>query len=171
MLSALRDRFLAYVPDGGHILDVGCGSGRDTKAFLEQGYTVTAIDASSEMAKIASEWIGQPVLCKRIGAYEPEGQFEGIWASASLLHLPETGLTDVLQRISGWLNEDGVLYVSFKQGEGERTSGGRHFTDMSLETLRDLFLTHMPLSICETWISGDVEGRGIRWVNVISEKE
>src|SRR6516164_3275264 len=58
--------FLALVPAGGHILDVGCGSGRDTLAFLGRGFRVTAIDASAVMARLASERLGQAVAVLRV---------------------------------------------------------------------------------------------------------
>lgn len=50
-----RDRFLKYLPAAGHILDFGCGSGRDTKAFLKKGFLVTAVDGSKEMCKLATK--------------------------------------------------------------------------------------------------------------------
>jgi 2-polyprenyl-3-methyl-5-hydroxy-6-metoxy-1,4-benzoquinol methylase len=56
--------FLRHVQSGGRILDLGCGSGRDTKAFIDRGYSVQAIDGSEELCKIASQYTGQPVLCK-----------------------------------------------------------------------------------------------------------
>lgn len=56
-LSDLRQRFLNYLPAEAHILDLGCGSGRDSKAFLEQGYTVTSMDGSSTCCKLARDYI------------------------------------------------------------------------------------------------------------------
>ena len=57
-MSLWRDKFEKYIPDGGHILDAGCGSGRDSKAFFKHGYSVVAFDASREMCKFASEYLG-----------------------------------------------------------------------------------------------------------------
>ena len=65
VMAPLYEPFLALVPAGGHILDVGCGSGRDALAFLRRGFRVTAIDASGEMARLASERIGQAAQQKR----------------------------------------------------------------------------------------------------------
>ena len=53
--------FLSYVPKQGKILDAGCGSGRDSLIFIQKGYSVEAIDGSSEMCRLASEHIGQEV--------------------------------------------------------------------------------------------------------------
>ncbi|PEN11436.1 SAM-dependent methyltransferase [Longibacter salinarum] len=169
-MSPVQDRFLTYVRGDGHILDVGCGSGRDARAFIEQGYTVTAMDASEKMARIAAEWIGQPVRHERIETFEPDQPFDGIWASASLLHLPEHILPDMLKRVAGWMAEEGVFYMSFKQGEGERMASGRRFTDMTQPKLQTLLKDHTPLTIREIWTSGDAGGRSIRWVSAIAQR-
>ena len=79
MLS-LQQEFLSYIPKGGTILDLGCGSGRDSKAFIEQGYAVEAVDGSQEMCKVASEYIGQKVICARFQDYKPNKLFDGVWA-------------------------------------------------------------------------------------------
>lgn len=84
-----------------------------------------------------------------------------------LLHLPEARLAGVFQKLARWLEGKGVLYVSFKQGKGERMADGRRFVDMTETTLRTLIQEHTPLDIFEIWISGDVEERGIRWVNAL----
>ena len=85
--STLQNKFASYIEKGGSILDLGCGSGRDSKAFLEMGYSVVAIDGSQELCKLASKYIGQNVLCSTFQEYSPEELFDGIWACASLLHL------------------------------------------------------------------------------------
>ncbi len=68
-MSGVRSGFLKYVPDGGKILDAGCGSGRDSKAFLSEGYDVVAFDASKEMCKRASEYIDREVLNMRFEVF------------------------------------------------------------------------------------------------------
>ncbi len=60
-MSALHDRLLSVIPEGGIVLDAGCGSGRDAKAFKKRGYRIVAFDASSELAAMAGEILGQPV--------------------------------------------------------------------------------------------------------------
>jgi trans-aconitate methyltransferase len=131
---------------------------------------VTAIDASAGMTQLASEWIGQSVLHTPVEAYEPNLRFDGIWASASLLHLPEARLAGVFRKLGGWLEDKGVLYVSFKQGKGERTSGERAFTDMTQSTLRRLLADQPCYDVSHVWLSGDVQGRKTQWVNAIAHK-
>ena len=94
-----REAFLAYVPDGGKILDAGCGSGRDSKAFLDAGYDIVAFDASREMRIRASEYIGREVLDLRFEDISFEKELDGIWASASLLHVPVEELPEVMGRM------------------------------------------------------------------------
>ena len=62
-MSHLYGCFLQHVPPGGKILDLGCGSGRDSLSFLRKGYQVEALDGSSELCRMASEFIGKPVRC------------------------------------------------------------------------------------------------------------
>ena len=78
--STFQRAFTSHLPAGGRILDFGCGSGRDSKAFLNAGYQVTALDGSEELCRIASEFIGQPVLCSTFQDYVPDEVFDGIWA-------------------------------------------------------------------------------------------
>jgi hypothetical protein len=137
---------------------------------MDQGYSVTAIDASAEMARVASEWMRHPVLHERVETYEPTQRFNGIWASASLLHLPRHTLPHVLQRVAGWLDKEGVFYMSFKRGEGERETGGRRFTDLNKPELRELIENQTPLAVCEVWTDGDVSGRSLQWVSAIARQ-
>ena len=76
-------KFLKYIPDGGKILDLGCGSGRDSLYFLQKGYDVTAVDASEEMVKLSSELTKNKTLYLKIQDIDFQNQFDGIWKSIS----------------------------------------------------------------------------------------
>lgn len=167
-----RKRFLRMLPAHALVLDFGCGSGRDAKAFLEQGYKVDAVDGSVELCRRASEVIGQPVkqmLFEDLSAVE---QYDGIWACASILHLPRRELAVVLQKISDALKPNGVLYTSFKYGDFEGIRGGRYFTDLTEESLADLMETVPSLQIVNTWITNDVRpGREEeQWSNILARR-
>jgi SAM-dependent methyltransferase len=168
-MAPLYARFLARVPPGGHILDAGCGSGRDALAFRRLGYAVTAFEASPTLARMASEHCGLPVEVRRFQAVDWEDRFDGIWACASLLHVPMAELPDVLRRLGRALKADGVLYASFKYGAGEREHGGRRFTDLDERGLASLVEAVPGLAVLETWVTGDRrEGRGgERWLNAL----
>ncbi len=99
-MQPLYQRFLPLLPKQAHILDAGCGSGRDAKQFIEQGYKVNAFDASRKIAALAEKEIEQPVLIQRLQDIQYQNQFDGIWACASLLHVPAKELPDVLHRLA-----------------------------------------------------------------------
>lgn len=107
-----QDKFLYYLNDGDSILDFGCGSGRDTKYFLEAGMKVDAIDGSEEMCRIASEYAGikvRQMLFRELDAYE---KYDGIWACASIRHLPKNDLKIVLLKMATALKTHGIIYTS-----------------------------------------------------------
>lgn len=142
-LSDIYDRFLATISPGAHILDAGCGSGRDTNAFLDRGYKVTAIDASSELARLAAQYSDHTCEVMRFQEMKFEEEFDAIWACASLLHVPGHEMQDVFSRFMRALKPMGILYVSLKEGEGERTSEDgrffRNYTRCSFEQILERF--------------------------------
>ena len=138
-MSDDRKKFLVYVPAGGRILDAGCGSGRDSKAFLDAGYNVVAFDASEEMRKRASKFIGKEVLDLRFEDISFDKEFDGIWASASLLHVSMNELPEVISKMNRALKENGAIYASFKYGEGTTPRGERLFSDFSEKSIVPLF--------------------------------
>ena len=83
----MQNRFLDKLKAEAYILDFGCGSGRDTKCFLEQGYQVDAIDGSKELCKMASELTGIQVKHMYFQELSEVEKYDGIWACSSILHL------------------------------------------------------------------------------------
>lgn len=171
-MSALHERFLRCVPAGGTILDAGCGSGRDGKAFLAQGYRVVAFDASPELAVLATEFLGQPVAVRTFAEVDEVDAYDGIWACASLLHLPMVELPAALARLWTALKPGGVLYLSFKEGEGERQKGGRHFTDLQQEKLQKLLDGLSDKESCALWQTSDCRReRTDTWLNALIRRK
>ena len=154
-MSALYEPFLKLLPSNAHILDAGCGSGRDSLYFLQNGYKVTAIDASEELSNLASKLIKQPVLNIRFQEMEFENEFDGIWASASLLHIPRTEIDDVFNRITKALKQYGILYASFKYGTEEYEKGGRYFNCYDESSITDFLITYERLELLKCWRSND----------------
>ena len=173
-MASIRSRFLVYLPKGCRILDFGCGTGRDSKAFQELGYDVTAIDGSEALCKIARSLTSLPVRCLDFRDYTlEEGEvYEGIWACASLLHLKKDELLPVMKVLSQALIPGGAFYVSFKYGNFEGERNGRHFTDFTLEEFREFIKSIPELSVAEYWVTGDVRpGRGDeRWLNIVLQR-
>ena len=114
-MSMNRNRFTERLPENAYILDFGCGSGRDIKAFLDLGFRVDAIDGAEELCKIASDFTGIQVKHMLFQELEDENKYDGIWACASILHLPKDELLLVFNRIATALKEGGILYTWFKK--------------------------------------------------------
>jgi SAM-dependent methyltransferase len=149
-IEYLYKPFLDHVPAGGHILDAGSGSGRDTAFFLRQGFQVTAFDASDAMAKISTELTRQDTLVLRFEQVNWMETFDGIWAQASLLHVPKAGIVKAISSLLRTLKTGGVFYASFKLGEGERFDGQRFFNDYTERSLRELIARFPELQLHTT---------------------
>jgi len=171
-MSEEQGRFTACLPEGALILDFGCGPGRDTKAFLNAGYRVEATDGSEEMCRAASAYTGIPVKRMLFEELDVENRYDGIWACASLLHLPAGKLPDVLRKIERALKPGGVLYASFRYGDFEGMLNGRYFTYYTEETLRDTFGTVPGLRVFDMRIAEDrlPEKRELPWICVLARK-
>ena len=170
-MSANYTEFLARLPKGSYLLDAGCGSGRDAKAFMEKGYKVDAIDASKEMCRLASNYTGLEVKELRFQDIDIKEVYDGIWASATLLHVPSKEMGLVLKKMNIALKPQGILYASFKYGEFEGERNGRYFHDLKEEKAK-AFFTQAGFKVVNQWITGDVrEGRGDeKWLNILCEK-
>lgn len=170
--AATQERFLEKLSVGAYILDFGCGSGRDTKYFLDKGYQVEATDGSAELCRLAGEHTGirvKQMLFEELDGYE---KYDGIWACSSILHLEKRVLKDVLKKMAATLKTKGVAYTSFKYGDFEGERNGRYFTDFTPETFEEYMQEVPELQIEEYWITGDVRpGRGEeKWLNLILRK-
>ena len=171
-MADTRSRFTASLPLNGLILDLGCGSGRDAKAFLEAGFRVEAVDGSEELCSIATEYTGIPVKQMLYNELDAQNQYDGIWACASILHLPKTELADVLRRIEEALKPQGILYASFKYGDFEGLRNGRYFTDFTEESLKAFWSQATSMQVFDLWITHDVRpGREEeRWINLLARR-
>jgi SAM-dependent methyltransferase len=172
-MSAVYDRFLRHLPSGGLILDAGSGSGRDTLAFIRRGFRVEAFDASPELCELSTKLTGIHTECLRFQQFDSPERYDGIWACASLLHVPSTELYDAVGRLVRALKPRGTFYMSFKWGDGERRAeDGRLYTDMDEGKLGTLFAAFPSIAIVDTWRSG---GEGAHygkdiWLNAIGLK-
>lgn len=170
--SDTQSKFLSKLDKNAHILDFGCGSGRDTKAFLNQGYHVEATDGSAELCKLATQYTGIPVRHMLFQELSAVDQYDGIWACSSILHLPPNELSDVMCKMATALKPNGIIYTSFKYGTFSGERNGRYFTDMAESTFTAFIRNIADLVTEEQWISSDVRpGRGEeQWLNIILRK-
>ena len=169
----IQDMFLEILPEKARILDFGCGSGRDTKNFLEQGYIVDATDGSLELCKAASEYTGITVKHMLFQELDEKEAYDGIWACASVLHVKRVELPDIIRKMSSATKVNGIIYLSFKYGDFEGERNGRYFTDMTEDSMEKLLMEFPELKVEKQWITGDVRaGRGDeRWLNMILRKQ
>lgn len=170
--TTMQERFLAKLEKGSYILDFGCGSGRDTKYFLGNGYRVDAMDGSKELCKLASGFTGIEVKNMFFQELAEVDKYNGIWACSSILHLSIDELSDVVRKMVTALKADGIIYTSFKYGTFAGERNGRFFTDMT-EAAFAVFLNDIDgLEVEEQWITSDVRpGRGEeKWLNLILRK-
>lgn len=166
-----QDKFINLLT-GKTVLDFGCGSGRDTRYFLEAGLDVTATDGSEELCKSASAYTQIPVRQMLFQELDETDCYDGIWACSSILHLPKIELKPVLNQMIQALHLHGIIYTSFKYGSFEGERNGRYFTDFTLEAFTAFIKDLDHVTIEEHWITGDVRpGReDEKWLNLILRK-
>ena len=163
--------FLKYVPSGARILDFGCGSGRDTKYFRDCGFNVTAIDGSEQMCKKAESYTGINVRQMNFLDLNDREIYDGIWASASLLHIPKKDLPRMFAKLRKALTREGIMYVSFKEGSFEGMRDGRFFSDLTEGELFNLINTVGGLKIVEArQFTEEREEGDVNWVCGIIRK-
>ena len=167
-----QDKFLKLLT-GKKVLDFGCGSGRDTKYFLESGFDVTATDGSEELCKSASTYTGIQVKHMLFQDLNEADCYDGIWACSSILHLSKDELRIVINKMSRALKPNGIIYTSFKYGNFEGERNRRFFTDFTLEVFKDFISDVKDIVIEEYWITRDVRpGREEeKWLNLILRKK
>ena len=167
-----QERFLALLSNGSTILDFGCGSGRDTRYFLDKGHLVDAVDGSAEICRRATEFTGisvKPMLFQELSSVD---RYDGIWACASVLHLSKSELRDVFSRMIRALKDKGVIYASFKYGTFEGERRGRYFTDFTEDTFGKFMKPFSEIIIEECWLTSDVrpDRADEKWLNLLLRK-
>ena len=168
-MSEQYQRFLPLLKKGAKILDVGSGSGRDACYFQKHGYQVTALEPSKNLCREIRKVFSGEIICSDIQNYRPKERYDGIWACASLIHLQEEEILRFFEKIDLYLNDNGVVYVSGKNGiptgEGE---DGRFFLEFTEQLVEKILTVNEQLKPEQLWYTEDVSGRqGFRWMNVV----
>ncbi len=164
--------FLSKLKKNAYVLDFGCGSGRDTKYFISRGLTVDAVDGSAQLCRRAAAYTGIQVRQMYFQDLAERDKYDGIWACASILHLPYDELAGVLEKMKIAVKQGGVIYTSFKYGSFHGIKNGRYFTYLTEESFEKLLQEIGGLEIDKEWITSDVRpGRGEeKWLNLILRK-
>jgi SAM-dependent methyltransferase len=167
-MHEIQDEFLSFLTPGDLILDYGCGSGRDSKYFLEKGFKVESFDGCKTFCDIASKLTGIVVKNITFSNFSEEQNYDGIWACSSLLHAQKKELPYLLKRIEAALKKNGIFYCSFKKGDFEGGRNGRYFSDFTKEELANLIKNSTNLSEVKTWQTSDARpDRKDEWLNSI----
>ena len=168
-MSEQYNRFLPLLKKGARILDVGSGSGRDACCFQSLGYRVTALEPSGNLCREIRRVFSGEIVCSDIQNYRPEERYDGMWACASLLHLREKELLHFFGHLDLYLKEDGIMYISGKNGISTgKAADGRYFLEFTETLLEKILAVNPRLKLEEMWYTEDATGRqGFRWMNII----
>ena len=129
---AYRRAFIERLAPHSRVLDLGCGGGHASLAFIEAGFDVVPLDGSPALAEIATKRIGADVVVKDFSALDYNAEFDGVWAAASLTHVPRSELANVFLLVCSAIREQGLLVASFKCAEEDwRDEHGRFYCAMS----------------------------------------
>ena len=168
-MSEQYKRFLPLLREYARILDVGSGSGRDACYFQKKGYQVTALEPSKNLCREIRKVFSGEIVCSDIQSYQPDQRFDGIWACASFLHLRLEEVLCFFGNIDLYLNDNGVVYLSGKNGiyTGE-AEDGRYFLEFTEELVENILVVNERMKLKELWYTEDVRGRqGFRWMNIV----
>lgn len=171
--TEIYKEFLSMVKPSGKVLDLGCGSGRDSLYFKNAGFDVTSVDGSIELAKEAEKLINQEVIVSKFEDFKSEERFDGIWACASLLHVRRENIGEVLRNLADNLNKGSVFYLSFKYGDDEYIDErGRYFNCYKEEGFEKMVSSIKEYKVKSMYKTGDSLGgrANLTWLNIILER-
>lgn len=171
-MASCYARFERHVAQGGRILDVGVGSGRDMRYFLQRGYAVEGIDACGEMAAQAAAWAARPVAVMSVTDLVADTPYDAIWANAVLLHMPVPELLTAFRRLACALRTGGALFVSFRSGPGQfRHTDGRLYHGIDRASLQSL-VAGTGLWMIDHWSEDDrqADGASQAWLYAIFKR-
>lgn len=170
-LSKIYSRFTNLLPADARILDAGCGSGRDIKYFLSKGYQVDAFDGSKEMAKLATEYTGIRVINSTFDSFRSKEKYNGIWACASLVHIPRKEIIGTLLKLCSHLDESGIFYFSMKYRNEDNEEDSRRFTELDDDFYKFEIKSSKEFSLVDSFLTSDVRiHQSNMWMNFLLRK-
>lgn len=170
-LSKIYSRFTNLLPADARILDAGCGSGRDIKYFLSKGYQVDAFDGSKEMAKLATEYTGIRVINSTFDSFRSKEKYNGIWACASLVHIPRKEIIGTLLKLCSHLDEGGIFYFSMKYRNVDNEEDSRRFTELDDDFYKFEIKSSKEFSLVDSFLTSDVRiNQSNMWMNFLLRK-
>ncbi len=165
------EAFIAALPEGARVLDLGCGPGVMAGRMAAEGFSVLATDAVPEMVEMAAARPGVEARVARFDEIEGAAEFDGVWANFSLLHAPRGDLPGHLRAIRRALRRGGLFHIGMKVGEGEkRDELGRLYTFFTEAELRGL-LTDAGFSVMDARRGREAGMTGVPedWITILAE--
>jgi SAM-dependent methyltransferase len=157
------------LPKAAAVLDAGCGGGADAAFFASRGCRVTAFDASPEMVKLCRAR-GIPARVATLQGLRRVRAFDGIWASAVLLHVPRADIPSVLRRMGRALRPGGWLFASLWLGKGEGWEADERFVARyALREFKGLLATHAALDVVLAW-SPPSRRSAVTWIHFLAQR-
>jgi cyclopropane fatty-acyl-phospholipid synthase-like methyltransferase len=154
--SSFLGPLIRYLNPGDHLLDVGCGSGRDLLWLKKQGFNVTGFERSEGLAALARKHAGCEIIAADFQTYDfSDHDFDAILLSGSLVHISHEHMGSVFANIISGLGHGGAMLVSLKEGLGSRVDpDDRRFYLWQDKDLQDMFTRHgFRVLECHTGIS------------------
>lgn len=170
--SEWTEPFVSLLFPHAHILDAGCGAGYASQYFIQQGFTITAFDGSEALVRFSSKLIQQPVHHLKYEDLTFENEFDGIWACASLLHVPQSHMQQVVHRLSIALKMGGIFYTNFVYGEAQTSRNGLLFNDYTEDKFQAVLADEKSLQLLRMWKSPDLPPArpNRKWLHVLVQK-
>ena len=166
--------FLGALPKGRNldILDFGCGPGRDLNVFKQLGHSPTGLDGSKEFCKMIKELSKLPILHQKFLHLElEENSFDGIFANASLFHIPSLELPRVLRELHFALRKGGILFSSNPRGSTEGWQGERYGNYMEFEE-SEIYLKQNGFKILDHFYRPSGKPRELQpWLAIVSQRK
>lgn len=172
-MDKILEKFCKLLPEDATILDLGCGSGRDSLYFIEEGYDVTALDGSLKLCELAKVHIGQDVLNMLYEDMDFENVFDGVWACASLVHiLNEDKFLDIINKIFNSMKKEGILYISLRYGDDIIKDDNRYYKEYSVKEVKNIInnIDYINIEVIDIWKTQDLRKENKEWVNILIRK-
>ncbi len=165
--------FLDRLTPGARVLELGCGSGRDSQAMLARGFDADATDGTPEIAAQASARLGRPVRVLRFDELDAAEAYDAVWAHACLLHVPRAALPAVLGRVLRALRPGGLHFADFKGGGAEGRDGlGRYYNYLTAAEVEAAYRASGDWEVLsvEDYVGGGYDGRQGPWVAITARR-
>lgn len=165
--------FLSQCKPEGRVLELGTGGGVDASVIIANRFTLDATDGSAQLAAIASHRIGQPVRTMLFHELDAEDAYDGVYACASLTHVPRQDLCDVIKKIYRAMTANAVVWASFKAGSEEASDAlGRSYNYLQQDELMSLWQAAAPWRKmeAEAWTGSAYDRKPTDWVAITAVK-